>query len=76
MTKHFGGNWADINSKLDAGTPVIVYIDRGSISHYVVLWGRSGTSYRMHDPINGPGRRFSDYYSHDAVYEYITFSPR
>ena len=56
VTKHFGGNWGDINAKLDAGTPVIVYIDRGSI--------------------NGPGLRFSDYYSTDAVYEYVTFSPR
>ncbi len=69
-------DWNLINSQLTKGYPVIVYIDRpGSISHYVVLLGRQGSDYLMHDPIEGPYQRFSQYYSTDAVYQYITYRP-
>lgn len=70
----YGGvDWNHINQQLDAGNPVIVYVDRGSINHYVVLLRRSGTGYIMHDPIEGPNQRFSDHYSTSAVHQYITY---
>jgi peptidoglycan hydrolase CwlO-like protein len=70
----YGGvDWSAINGQLDAGNPVIVYVDRGTINHYVVLLRRSGTGYIMHDPIEGPNQRFSDHYSTSAVQQYITF---
>lgn len=66
-------DWRFIDAQLAAGNPVIVYIDRQSISHYVVLLEKRGASYIMHDPIEGPYLKFSDYYRTDAVYQYITF---
>ncbi|MEX2043660.1 MAG: C39 family peptidase [Patescibacteria group bacterium] len=69
-----GTDWGDINRQLDLGRPVIVWVDRGSINHYVVLLRRSGSSYLMHDPIEGPNLRFADYYSAGAVRQYVTFS--
>lgn len=67
-------DWNVINSQLDSGNPVIVYIDRGEeISHYVVLLNRRGGTYVMHDPIEGPNLLFSSYYKPSAVYQYITF---
>lgn len=70
----YGGvDWGHIDRQLDSGNPVIVYVDRGSINHYVVLLRQSGTGYIMHDPIEGPNQRFSDHYSIGAVHQYITF---
>ncbi|MEJ7660508.1 MAG: C39 family peptidase [Hymenobacter sp.] len=67
-------DWNLINSQLDTGNPVIVYIDRpGQISHYVVLTARRGSGYLMHDPIEGPNLRFEDYYQTDWVYQTITY---
>lgn len=67
-------DWGLIDRQLTAGNPVIVYIDRANaMSHYVLLVGKNGSSYTMHDPIEGPYLRFSDYYSTSAVYQYITF---
>ncbi len=67
-------DWNLINSQLDTGNPVIVYIDRpGKISHYVVLTARRGSGYLMHDPIEGPNLRFEDYYQTDWVYQTITY---
>lgn len=75
VTVHNGGtDWGAINGRLDAGKPVIVWVDRGPINHYVVLWERRGADYLMHDPIEGPNLRFSDYYSTGAVRQYVTFS--
>lgn len=67
-------DWNLINSQLDSGNPVIVYLRRlGQQSHYVVLTRRSGTGYLMHDPIEGPFLRFGDHYRTDQVYQFVTF---
>lgn len=84
VTAHGGARWDLINRELDRRDrrgqsdprPVIVYIDRGVTNHYVVLLRRlrrDGSDYLMHDPIEGPNRRFSDYYSTGAVQQYVTF---
>ncbi|MDP4000184.1 MAG: C39 family peptidase [bacterium] len=74
VTAHGGADWDLIKRRLDAGSPVMVYIDRGVTNHYVVLLRRDGSEdYLMHDPIEGPNRRFSDYYSTGAVQQYVTF---
>jgi hypothetical protein len=31
--------------------------------HYVVLTKKDGDTYTMHDPIQGPDKKFSSYYS-------------
>ncbi len=73
VTNHSGVDWNQVNSQLAGGNPVIVYIDRGSSSHYVVLLSQDGSTYRMHDSIQGPYLRFSDFYSTGSVQQYITF---
>ncbi|HEY8108431.1 MAG TPA: C39 family peptidase [Patescibacteria group bacterium] len=74
VTVHNGGtDWGAIDGNLAAGRPVIVWVDRGPINHYVVLLRRDGGDYRMHDPIEGPNLRFSDHYSTGAVQQYVTF---
>lgn len=73
---HGSPDWGRIDAELAAGRPVIVWVDRGPINHYVVLWSKTGSDYRMHDPIEGPNQRFSRFYSTDAVRQYITFQPR
>lgn len=56
-----GINWETVNSQLDMGRPVIVSIYLPSVgainsdgsSHFIVIKGRSGSSYYMNDPISG-----------------------
>jgi len=59
-------NWGVVNSELESGHPVIVSIYLPSVggvnsdgsSHFIVLKGRSGAKYLMHDPI-GDGRGYN-----------------
>jgi hypothetical protein len=59
-------NWATVNNELDAGRPVIISIYIAAVgkinsdgsSHFVVLHGRSGGKYFMHDPL-GAGRSYA-----------------
>lgn len=73
----FNGSWpngkryknitsGDISSYLDRGVPVIAGV-RGA-SHYVVLKKNDGGSYIMNDPIYGPDKKVSDYYSLSGPY--------
>lgn len=66
-------DWGFIDQQLASGNPVIVYINRGSMSHYVVLLEKRNGAYIMHDPIEGPYLRFADYYRQDSIYQFITF---
>jgi peptidoglycan hydrolase CwlO-like protein len=73
----FNGSWpngkryknissGDISSYLERGVPVIAGV-RGS-SHYVVLKKIDGGAYIMNDPIYGPDKKVSDYYSLSGPY--------
>ncbi len=74
-----GINWGVVQGELDAGRPVIVSIYLPSVgavnsdgsSHYIVIRGRSGDKYLMHDPI-GDGRG----YNMNQVRSMILTSPR
>ena len=67
-------DWDLIDRQLAAGNPVIVYVQRpGQVNHYVVLLDKRSNGYVMHDPIEGPYLRFSDYYRTSAVVQFITF---
>lgn len=62
-------NWATVNSELDAGRPVILSIYIPSVgvinadgsSHFIVVHGRSGAKYFMHDPL-GANRSYAAKY--------------
>jgi len=62
-----GTNWSAIDQELQNGNYVIVGILRNSCAsggdHFVVLTKKDGDSYIMHDPVYGPDKKFSDYYS-------------
>lgn len=73
----FNGSWpngksyrnitsGDVSSYLDKGVPVIAGV-RGA-SHYVVLKEVDGSDYIMNDPIYGPDKKVSDYYSLSGPY--------
>lgn len=61
---------SDIEGELNGGNYVIVGISysgscwgKSGGDHYVVLTKKDGDTYTMHDPIQGPDKKFSDYYS-------------
>lgn len=68
---NFNGSWAgksyhnisysQIDSYLSKNVPIVAGV-RGS-SHYIVLKKGSGGNYIMNDPIYGPDKNVSDYYS-------------
>lgn len=53
-TEHGNISWPTVNSYLDKGTPVIVYIKGSGGGHYVVLTGRDSHDYIDQDPYFGP----------------------
>lgn len=55
----------NIDQELQNGNYVIVGVGGcgSGGSHFVVLTKKDGDSYIMHDPIYGPDKKFSDYYS-------------
>lgn len=60
----------DINGELERGNYVIVGISysgscwgKSGGDHYVLLIKKDGDTYTMHDPVQGPDKKFSDYYS-------------
>lgn len=73
----FNGSWpngkryrnitsGEVSSFVDRGVPVIAGV-RGA-SHYVVLKKVDGADYIMNDPIYGPDKKVSDYYSLSGPY--------
>ena len=61
---------SDIEGELNGGGYVIVGISysgscwgKSGGDHYVVLIKKDGDTYTMHDPIQGPDKKFSSYYS-------------
>ncbi|MBI3366622.1 hypothetical protein HY041_03275 [Candidatus Roizmanbacteria bacterium] len=58
---------SDADQELQNGNYVIAGIRRNSCGsggdHFVVLTKKDGSNYIMHDPIYGPDKKFSDYYS-------------
>ncbi len=77
IPSNFNGSWPNgksyrnissgqISEYLDKGVPVIAGV-RGS-SHYVVLKKVDGSDYIMNDPIYGPDKKVSDYYSLSGPY--------
>ena len=61
---------SDIEGELNGGNYVIVGISysgscwgKSGGDHYVLLTKKDGDSYTMHDPIQGPDKKFSSYYS-------------
>lgn len=73
----FNGSWpngknyknigsSQISEYLNRGVPVIAGV-RGS-SHYIVLKKVEGSEYIMNDPIYGPDKKVSDYYSLSGPY--------
>jgi peptidoglycan hydrolase CwlO-like protein len=57
----------EIDSYLNSNQYVIAGVYRTSCNyggdHFVVLTKKEGDTYKMHDPIYGPDKNFSDYYS-------------
>jgi len=59
-------NWSEVDSQISAGRPVIISVYLPSVgpinndgsSHFVVIYGRSGDSYLMADPISS-GRGYN-----------------
>ncbi len=60
-------NWSRVNSEVDLGHPIIasIYIpslgapwNQDGSHHFVVIYGRAGGKYFMHDPL-GPGRSYA-----------------
>jgi peptidoglycan hydrolase CwlO-like protein len=77
LPANFNGSWpngknyknisySEIGSYLGKNVPVIAGV-RGS-SHYVVLKKVDGTDFIMNDPIYGPDKKVSDYYSLSGPY--------
>jgi len=65
-----GLSTSDIDGELSGGNYVIVGISysgscwgKSGGDHYVVLTKKDGDTYTMHDPIQGPDKKFSSYYS-------------
>lgn len=61
---------SDIDGELNGGNYVIVGISysgscwgKSGGDHYVLLIKKDGDTYTMHDPIQGPDKKFSNYYS-------------
>lgn len=61
---------SDIDGELNNGNYVIVGISysgscggKSGGDHYVLLTKKDGDSYTMHDPVQGPDKKFSSYYS-------------
>ena len=59
-------SYGQISDYLDRGVPVIAGV-RGS-SHYIVLKKKDGSDFIMNDPIYGPDKNVSDYYSLSGPY--------
>ncbi|QQS44108.1 C39 family peptidase [Candidatus Roizmanbacteria bacterium] len=77
IPSNFNGSWpngknyrnissSQLSDYLNRGIPVIAGV-RGS-SHYVVLKKVDGSDYIMNDPIYGPDKKVSDYYSLSGPY--------
>jgi len=67
---YHGLSISDIEGELNNGNYVIVGISysgscwgKSGGDHYVVLTKKDGDSYTMHDPVQGPDKKFSSYYS-------------
>lgn len=61
---------SDIEGELASGNYVIAGISysgncwgKSGGDHYVLLIKKDGDTYTMHDPVQGPDKKFSDYYS-------------
>lgn len=61
---------SDIDGELNSGNYVIVGISysgscwgKSGGDHYVLLIKKDGDTYTMHDPVQGPDKKFSSYYS-------------
>ena len=59
-------SYSDISSYLEKNVPVIAGV-RGS-SHYIVLKKIDGNDFIMNDPIYGPDKKVSDYYTLSGPY--------
>jgi len=59
-------SYSEISTYLEKGRPVIAGV-RGA-SHYVVLKKTDGNNFIMNDPIYGPDKKVSDYYSLSGPY--------
>lgn len=59
----YGGvNWETIDQQLNNGNWVIVHVTTGSYyGHYIVLKGKEGDDYKIHDPYYGPNLSLSRY---------------
>lgn len=70
----YGGtlDWGKIDNTLGSGNWVIVYIS--GVRHYVVLLGKEGDDYKMHDPYFGPNLSFNSKYSKGAVDEMVIYT--
>lgn len=78
----FNGGWpggksyrnissSDVNGYLERGVPVIANVYASAAiggEHYIVLKKVDGSSYIMNDPIYGPDKKVSDYYSLRGTY--------
>jgi uncharacterized protein YvpB len=55
-TNHSGVSWSKIDSQINNGNPVIIYIKKtnGRGGHYVVITGKDSKDYIVHDPYFGP----------------------
>jgi hypothetical protein len=53
---------ARINQELDAGYPVIAKVHRKGNTHFVVLTGRSGSTYYINDPAGGVRTTLNEQY--------------
>jgi Peptidase_C39 like family len=51
--RYSGASLSRINKELDSGYPVIVKVNRKGNTHFVVLTGRSGSTYYINDPAEG-----------------------
>ena len=59
-------SYSEISTYLDRGTPVIAGVRSGG--HYIVLKKTDGSEFIMNDPIYGPDKKVSDYYSLSGPY--------
>lgn len=51
ITRLNGANLARINTELDSGYPVIAKINLGTVYHFFVITGYSGSTYYINDPL-------------------------
>lgn len=67
-------NWAQINTELAQGHPVIVSV--GYNYHYVILFKRlANGTYLMNDPARGPNLNFNAYFSPYSVTQAVLYTP-